>query len=150
MRAPGPAGNAMPTPPPVTVRTLSPFLHEIPRTGGMRVPGRIYASVGQMRELLAHEQEALRQVANVAHLPGIVGPSLAMPEQLPLVLVDHEVRVVACHYGSSLSSSRRISSLVTASFSSSWLSCASRINSCMAASRWSWSRMMAWIELTAW
>lgn len=51
---------------------------EIPRTGGMRVPGIIYAS-----ERLIHDistDESPRQVANVAYLPGIVKYSLAMPD----------------------------------------------------------------------
>jgi tRNA-splicing ligase RtcB len=42
----------------------------------MRVPGRIYASP----ELLEDSTEASRQVANVAHLPGIVSASMAMPD----------------------------------------------------------------------
>jgi tRNA-splicing ligase RtcB len=44
----------------------------------MRVPGRIYAS----RELFdrAAADRAVDQVANVAHLPGIVGASMAMPD----------------------------------------------------------------------
>jgi len=70
----------MPNPEPVQVRTLAPYLHEIPRSGGMRVPGRIYASAVQLRDLLGKEQEALRQVVHVAHLPGIVGHALAMPD----------------------------------------------------------------------
>jgi tRNA-splicing ligase RtcB len=54
------------------------FLWEIPKSGGMRVPGRIYAS----RDLLADPKsdESLQQVQNVAHLPGIVKYSLAMPD----------------------------------------------------------------------
>src|SRR5207245_8323424 len=51
---------------------------EIPPHGGMRVPGRIYASEKLMREL--RDDPALGQVANVAHLPGIVGHALAMPD----------------------------------------------------------------------
>src|SRR3990172_6074440 len=51
---------------------------EIPQAGGMRVPGIIYASERLMREIGADESP--RQVANVAHLPGIVRNSLAMPD----------------------------------------------------------------------
>jgi len=51
---------------------------EIPRHGGMRVPGRIYASEKLMDAL--RDDPALEQVANVAHLPGIVGHALAMPD----------------------------------------------------------------------
>jgi len=50
----------------------------IPRSGGMRVDGVVYASEAMMREL--RDDPALTQVANVAHLPGIVGASLAMPD----------------------------------------------------------------------
>jgi tRNA-splicing ligase RtcB len=51
---------------------------EIEREGGMCVPGVIYASAELMRAL--GEDPALTQVANVAHLPGIVQASLAMPD----------------------------------------------------------------------
>jgi tRNA-splicing ligase RtcB len=51
---------------------------EIPRAGGMRVPGRIYAD-DKLMELIRKEK-AVDQVANVAHLRGIVGASLAMPD----------------------------------------------------------------------
>ena len=51
---------------------------EIPRRGGMRVPGRVYASDRLLRGV--GDDQALAQVANVAHLPGIVGASLAMPD----------------------------------------------------------------------
>src|SRR5262249_44647083 len=57
---------------------LEDYLWEIPRQGGMRVPGRIYASEKLMAGLKA--DNSLRQVMNVAHLPGIVGYSLAMPD----------------------------------------------------------------------
>jgi tRNA-splicing ligase RtcB (3'-phosphate/5'-hydroxy nucleic acid ligase) len=51
---------------------------EIPRTGGMRVPARVYASEQQMAML--RDDPALAQLVNVAHLPGIVGYALAMPD----------------------------------------------------------------------
>ncbi|SRR5579875_541054 len=54
------------------------YLWEIPRSGMMRVPGRIYASEQMMAEM--RNDPALIQVANVACLPGIVGYSLAMPD----------------------------------------------------------------------
>jgi tRNA-splicing ligase RtcB len=52
---------------------------EIPRSGGMLVPGRIYISQ-KMLEQQASEGDALKQVVNVAHLPGIEKYSLAMPD----------------------------------------------------------------------
>lgn len=54
-------------------------LWEIPQTGGMLVPGRIYIS-RQMLESTVSEDEALKQVINVAHLPGIEKYSIAMPD----------------------------------------------------------------------
>jgi tRNA-splicing ligase RtcB len=50
-------------------------LWELPREGRMRVPGRVYA-VGPP----APDDPALGQVRNVAHLPGILRFSLAMPD----------------------------------------------------------------------
>jgi tRNA-splicing ligase RtcB (3'-phosphate/5'-hydroxy nucleic acid ligase) len=50
----------------------------IPPFGGMRVPGVIYSSQRLMKEIGADESP--RQVSNVAHLPGIVNYSLAMPD----------------------------------------------------------------------
>lgn len=44
----------------------------------MRVPGRVYASDALLSK--AREDQATRQVANVAHLPGIVEASMAMPD----------------------------------------------------------------------
>ena len=50
----------------------------VPQTGGMRVPGIIYANE-KLFQLLKGD-ESVKQVANVAHLPGIVNFSLAMPD----------------------------------------------------------------------
>jgi tRNA-splicing ligase RtcB len=57
------------------LRRIEGDLWEIPREGGMKVPGRVY-SVGPP----APDDPALQQVANVAHLPGILRFSLAMPD----------------------------------------------------------------------
>jgi tRNA-splicing ligase RtcB len=67
-------------PPPSDLQAVqvSEYVWEIPRRGGMRVPGRVYASAALMREI--RDDPCLQQVANVAHLPGIVGYSLAMPD----------------------------------------------------------------------
>jgi tRNA-splicing ligase RtcB (3'-phosphate/5'-hydroxy nucleic acid ligase) len=51
---------------------------EIPRTGAMRVPARVYASESQIATL--REDPALVQLAQVAELPGIVGHAMAMPD----------------------------------------------------------------------
>ena len=50
----------------------------IPRQGGMRTEGLVYASADMIDDL--EGGEALQQVIDVAHLPGIVGPSIAMPD----------------------------------------------------------------------
>jgi tRNA-splicing ligase RtcB len=57
---------------------VSEVVWELPATNGMRVSGRVFAS----DELIvkAQSDKALDQVANVAHLPGIVGYSYAMPD----------------------------------------------------------------------
>lgn len=55
----------------------SEFEWHLPRTGEMRVPGIVYASAALVYGM---DPDALRQVANVACLPGIVGASYAMPD----------------------------------------------------------------------
>ncbi len=57
---------------------ITPYKWELPKTGKMRVPGFIYAE----RDMLVGKEhnEPLKQVANVATLPGIVKGSLAMPD----------------------------------------------------------------------
>ncbi|CAN5888935.1 RtcB family protein [soil metagenome] len=62
----------------VELRKLESYLWEIPRSGDMRVPGRVYASEALMADIQG--DESLKQVRNVATLPGIVGWSLAMPD----------------------------------------------------------------------
>ena len=44
----------------------------------MRVDGIVYADEAMMRDI--RRDESLQQVRNVAHLPGIVGASIAMPD----------------------------------------------------------------------
>jgi tRNA-splicing ligase RtcB len=55
----------------------------VPRIGGMRVEGLVYADRHLLADILEDETggvEAIRQVANVATLPGIVGRSIGMPD----------------------------------------------------------------------
>ncbi|HET7754337.1 MAG TPA: RtcB family protein [Anaeromyxobacteraceae bacterium] len=59
----------------LALRRVRDDLWEIPVQGRMKVPGRVY-SVGPP----APDEPALEQVANVAHLPGILRYSLAMPD----------------------------------------------------------------------
>ena len=51
---------------------------EVPREAGMRVPGIVFASEALLEE--AEIGRTLQQVRNVAHLPGIVKASMAMPD----------------------------------------------------------------------
>jgi tRNA-splicing ligase RtcB (3'-phosphate/5'-hydroxy nucleic acid ligase) len=62
----------------IKLRQIDEYRWEIPREGKMRTRGLIFCS----REMLPviQEDQSLQQVANVATLPGIVGPSLAMPD----------------------------------------------------------------------
>ena len=60
------------------LKQISPFCYEIPRSGPMNVPGRIFMSE-RMASALS-EEEALKQVANVATLPGILKAAMAMPD----------------------------------------------------------------------
>ena len=57
---------------------VDPYHWRIPRQGKMRVDGLIYAARGLLGERNA--DESLKQVANVACLPGIQKYSLAMPD----------------------------------------------------------------------
>jgi tRNA-splicing ligase RtcB (3'-phosphate/5'-hydroxy nucleic acid ligase) len=62
---------------------VDPWRWIIPRQGKMRVEGIIYADDALMAGIAAPGQggsEAVRQVANVACLPGIVGRSIGMPD----------------------------------------------------------------------
>ncbi len=63
----------------IEINKIHDNLWEIPATGGMKVPGRIYTSQKMLENFLAHE-DAIKQVVNVAHLPGIQKYSLAMPD----------------------------------------------------------------------
>ena len=62
----------------IKLRQIDEYRWEIPREGKMRTRGLIFSS----KEMLPviQEDQSLQQVANVATLPGIVGPSLAMPD----------------------------------------------------------------------
>ncbi len=60
------------------LRRAGECVWEIPLHEGMRVPGRIYAS--EQLIVKAEEDRAVLQVENVAHLPGIVEASMAMPD----------------------------------------------------------------------
>jgi tRNA-splicing ligase RtcB len=60
------------------IERIDQFRWRLPREGGMRVDGIVYADERLMAGI--REDASLTQVQNVAHLPGIVGASLAMPD----------------------------------------------------------------------
>ena len=57
---------------------LDEYRWRIPRQGAMRVDGLVFADDTLMHDIRG--DEAVRQVANVACLPGIVGRSIGMPD----------------------------------------------------------------------
>ena len=62
----------------VELRKIDKYRWEVPKTGEMRVPGIIYASSQMLKG--EKQNEPLKQVANVATLPGILKASMAMPD----------------------------------------------------------------------
>jgi tRNA-splicing ligase RtcB len=62
----------------LAVQQIDAYRWRVPRTGGMRTDGLIFADAELMHDL--EGDQSIQQVANVAHLPGIVGPSIAMPD----------------------------------------------------------------------
>jgi len=63
-----------------TLEKIDDYRWRIPQSydPGMRVPGLIFADEKLLRDITT--DQSLQQVANVAHLPGIVAASLAMPD----------------------------------------------------------------------
>src|SRR5437867_6312434 len=57
---------------------LDDYRWQIPREGGMRVPGVIFASRPLLERMLS--DRTFEQVRNAAHLPGILEASIAMPD----------------------------------------------------------------------
>ncbi len=63
----------------IELNKITKNLWEISPKEGMRVPGRIYISQKMIEQNL-QDNDAVKQVMNVAHLPGIQKYSLAMPD----------------------------------------------------------------------
>jgi len=63
---------------PIQLKQIDAYRWLIPREGGMRTDGMVYADVRMMDDI--KKDQSLLQVKNVAFLPGIVGCSLAMPD----------------------------------------------------------------------
>src|ERR671932_594630 len=64
----------------MNIEHLFGFKHRIPREGKMRVDAAFYASEGILEDLKAENYASLRQLCNVATLPGVVEPALTMPD----------------------------------------------------------------------
>jgi tRNA-splicing ligase RtcB len=62
----------------IKMEKIDAYRFRIPREGKMRTDGLVFTSEGMLPDL--KQDQSLQQVANVAWLPGIVGPSLAMPD----------------------------------------------------------------------
>ncbi|MFH1115663.1 MAG: RtcB family protein [Pseudomonadota bacterium] len=63
---------------PYTLNRIDEVRWEIPRSGGMRVPGLIFTDERLLPDI--EKDRSPDQVFNVAHLPGILGRSMAMPD----------------------------------------------------------------------
>ncbi|HSG30578.1 MAG TPA: RtcB family protein, partial [Thermodesulfobacteriota bacterium] len=63
---------------PIKTIKINDYLFEIPKTGRMLVPGRLYVNEKILKSII--EDRSIEQVVNVAHLPGIQKYSIAMPD----------------------------------------------------------------------
>ena len=59
-------------------RRIDPYRVDIEQEPGMLAPGRVFADDDLFNQI--SRDGSLKQVANVAHLPGIIGRSMAMPD----------------------------------------------------------------------
>jgi tRNA-splicing ligase RtcB (3'-phosphate/5'-hydroxy nucleic acid ligase) len=62
----------------IPLKQLDDCRYQVGPVPGMRVPGIVYADEEMMQGMV--DDMSLQQVANVAHLPGIVRASYAMPD----------------------------------------------------------------------
>jgi tRNA-splicing ligase RtcB (3'-phosphate/5'-hydroxy nucleic acid ligase) len=64
----------------MNIEHVSGFKFRIPKEGKMRVDAAFYASEGILEDLKSEDYASLRQICNVAMLPGVVEPALTMPD----------------------------------------------------------------------
>ena len=64
----------------MNIEHVSGFKYRIPKEGKMRVDAAFYASEGILDDLKSEDYASLRQICNVAMLPGVVEPALSMPD----------------------------------------------------------------------
>ena len=62
----------------IELRKLEDGIFEIPKTGGMKVPGRIFANESLLQKI--RTDRSLEQVQNMAHLPGIYKYAIGLPD----------------------------------------------------------------------
>jgi tRNA-splicing ligase RtcB len=62
----------------IKIQRIDDYRWRIPREGRMQVEGVVYADEHLMADI--RDDPSLQQVVNVAHLPGILRASLAMPD----------------------------------------------------------------------
>jgi tRNA-splicing ligase RtcB len=62
----------------MTSNPQTPWLYELPATGAMKVPGRVYADPVLWEKIQG--DRSLEQLMNVATLPGVTGAVYAMPD----------------------------------------------------------------------
>ncbi len=60
------------------LQQIDTYRWRIPREGRMQVEGLVYADEHLMTDI--RDDQSLQQVVNVAHLPGILRASMAMPD----------------------------------------------------------------------
>ncbi len=60
------------------ITRIDDYRWQVEPFGQMRVPGIVYGSAGMLEQV--RQEEALKQVANVATLPGILKAAMAMPD----------------------------------------------------------------------
>src|SRR5215208_277115 len=64
----------------MNIEHISGFKYRIPQEGKMRVDAVFYASEGIIEDIKSEDYASLRQICNVAMLPGVVEPALSMPD----------------------------------------------------------------------
>ncbi len=62
----------------ITLNRVDEYIWELPQTGEMRVPGRVFASEALLEEI--SQDKTLQQLQNSAELPGITKYAICMPD----------------------------------------------------------------------
>ncbi len=60
------------------LKQISPYCYEVKKSGAMRVPARIFSSAAMIEVI--KKEETVKQLMNVAQLPGILKAAMAMPD----------------------------------------------------------------------